>query len=56
MTVHWALRIQTEVSWNTAPPFGQPGSAEVSALMPMLVYWLNILLNNLKKESPLEEL
>ncbi len=30
-----ALRTHTAVSWNTAPPFGQPGSALVSALMPM---------------------
>jgi molybdate transport system substrate-binding protein len=27
-------RIHTAVSWNTAPPFGHPGSALVSALMP----------------------
>jgi hypothetical protein len=37
-----ALRIQTAVSWNTAPPFGQPGSAEVSALMPMPVSKLRL--------------
>src|SRR6185503_2236529 len=29
-----AFLIQTAVSWNTAPPLGQPGSAEVTALMP----------------------
>src|SRR5512132_1812545 len=32
---HSIRRIQTAVSWNTAPPFGQPGSALVSELMPM---------------------
>src|SRR5471030_3371465 len=37
-----SLRIQTAVSWNTAPPCGQPGSAEVSALMPMPVSKLRL--------------
>ena len=39
---HAGLRIQTAVSWNTAPPLGQPGSAEVSALMPMPVSKLRL--------------
>ena len=29
-----SCRIHTAVSWNAAPPLGQPGSALVSALMP----------------------
>src|SRR5471032_951655 len=37
-----SLRIQTAVSWNTAPPLGQPGSAEVTALMPMPVSKLRL--------------
>ena len=31
----YAGRSQTEVSWNTAPPPGRPGSALVSRLMPI---------------------